>query len=316
MSARNPQAEATHLVGRPARVLEPSPPAVDDGEWYADDPAASDGSEVTPTSAGAVTWTDLAATDSAVASFAAEHWLGAYKALEPIPAGYAASRDDYHRLAYAVVSNARKQATGKFGLRYTRGGFGTPFFGNDEQVRVEGTQLIRQAGNQATTTTITTLAAAAEFVGTVANDEQAEGDTVALGDVDRPLDVRQEVGQFLGDWFGFGTSVLEETRLLGRHPAHDTGRVQIWPGHFDPAMEIGNAEAQRRATYGASPGDASSAEPYLYVGPWGDLDPSEPFWNATGFTGASLAYADLLSADDPREKALTFFRRGFDLLHS
>ena len=80
----------------------------------------------------------LAATDPAVASYAAEHWLGAYRGLERSLPGYAASREDYHRLAYAVVSNARKQATGKFGLRYTRGGFGTPFFGNDEQVRVEG----------------------------------------------------------------------------------------------------------------------------------------------------------------------------------
>ena len=48
-------------------------------------------------------------------------------------------------------------------------------------------------------TPIAILRAAAEFVGKTANDDQAEGDTIALGDVDRPLDVRADVGLFLGD---------------------------------------------------------------------------------------------------------------------
>ena len=40
----NPRLEAQRLVGDDleARVLEPSPPAVVDGEWFADDPVAID----------------------------------------------------------------------------------------------------------------------------------------------------------------------------------------------------------------------------------------------------------------------------------
>ncbi len=40
---------------------------------------------------------------------------------------------------------ARYHANGKIGLRFTRAGFGTPFFGADEQVRVaaDGVAVIR-----------------------------------------------------------------------------------------------------------------------------------------------------------------------------
>ncbi len=316
--ARNPRAEATRLAGAEVRVLEPSPPAVNEPPWFADDPAAVDepgATVVTPTSAGQRTWDELAATDPEIARYAREHWLGAYKPLPPVPAGYVPSREDFHRVAYAVVSNARKQANGKFGLRYTRGGFGTPFFGDDEQVRVEGANLVVQRGDAAVTEPLTTLARAAEVAGTVADDAQAESDTVPLGDIDRPLDVRADVGAFLGDWFGFATGVLEELRLTGTAPDDDVSRVQIWPGHFDPAVELGSSDAGRRASYGASPGDGGSDEPYLYVGPWSDSDRSDPYWNAEGFGGASLSYRELLEAGDPRRAALDFFRHGYDLLH-
>ncbi|MFV2039978.1 MAG: hypothetical protein ACC660_07030 [Acidimicrobiales bacterium] len=312
---RNARALATSVAGRPALVLEPSPPTVVDGPWFADDPAtlAAGDDAVTPTRAGSLTWDTLAGTDAAVAEFAADHWLGALKRLPEVPAGYAACRNDYHRLAYAVVSNARKTANGKFGLRYTHGGFGTPFFGTDEQVRVQGTRIIVQRGDVVTTETITTLTRAAEFAGTVANADQAEPDTVDIGDVDRQLDVSVETGAFLGDWFGFGTLILEELRLLGR-AADDVSRVQIWPGHFDPSIEIGSADAGRRASYGASPGDSGSDEPYLYVAPWGEIDRTDPYWNSETFPGSRLTYQDLLATQDQRETAVEFFARAYAIL--
>lgn len=316
-TARNARAEAEAIAGTAARVLEPSPPAVTSEPWFADDPTALDGDDaVTPTSAGSHTWDDLAASDPAVAAYARQHWLGNHKALPSVPSGYVSSRDDFHRVAYGVISNARKAANGKFGLRYTSGGFGTPFFGDDEQVRVEGTELIVQRGETVVAETLTTLARAAEVAGTVANADQAEHDTVELGDLDRALDIRDDVGAFLGDWFGFGTSVLEEARLLATAPDDDLSRVQMWPGHFDPAFEMGSLEAGRRATYGASPGDASHDEPYFYVASWGDIDRANDYWNDDGFNGGSLPYADLLTAEDPRSLALDFFRRGYDILHA
>lgn len=316
-TARNAQAEASAVAGGAlVRVLEPSPPAIANEPFFADDPAVADTADVvTPTSAGSCTWADLADADPDIADYAREHWLGPYKPLAPVPAGYVESRNDFHRVAFGVISNARKDANGKFGLRFTHGGFGTPFFGNDRQVRVVGDQLVVQDGDTASSETITTLARAAELAGTVANADQAEHDTIELGDLDRDLQIDPTVGAFLGDWFGFVTSVLEELRT-GADTVDDVGRVQLWPGHFDPAVEIGSADAGQRATYGGSPGDADHDEPYLYVGPWGDVDSSDPFWNAVGYTGASLDYRDLLAAEDPRETALAFFRKGYELTHA
>src|SRR5258705_8950589 len=55
-----------------------------------------------------------------------------------------------HRIATHVAARARFAATGKFGLRATPGGFGTPAFGADvEVIRVAGTQLVRERGGGA-----------------------------------------------------------------------------------------------------------------------------------------------------------------------
>ena len=79
-------------------------------------------------------------------------------------------------------------------------------------------------------------------------------------------------------------------------------------------MAIGDGAAGQRATYGASPGDATSDEPYLYVGPWGEQDASLPYWNAEGFTGAMLKYSDLRAADDARQAALDFYMQGYAIV--
>jgi len=319
---RNPQAEADAIVGDGlvTRVLEPSPPAVATGPWYADDPAAVGNPSqpatkvVTPTSAGDLRWADLAAADETVAAFCQPRWLANHRPLSEVPDNFPVRRDDLHRLAYGVVSNTRRAANGKFGLRWTMGGFGTPFFGDDIQVRVEGRMLVRQRGNKVDAVEITTLAAAAQFLGVEATSDQAEHDTVALGDLDRPLTVDEELVAFASQWFGMATAALEELRCTPGAP--DPSRVQLWPGHFDVAVEIGNAESEpvTRATYGASPGDAAHPEPYLYVGPWGPVDPGDPFWNDTAFTGASLPYAAIEGDPNPCGVALGFYRQAFSRL--
>ncbi len=306
--------------GLTARVLEPSPPAVVTAPWYADDPTAVGNRGqvttmvVTPTSAGDLRWADLAADDETVAEFCRPRWLANYQSLAGVPDHYPVRRDDLHRLGYGVVSNTRKAANGKFGLRWTLGGFGTPFYGDDTQVRVEGRLLVRQHGNRVEAETITTLAAAAEFLGVEATSDQAEHDTVALGDLDRPLTVDEELVAFTSQWFGMATAALEELRCTPGAP--DPSRVQLWPGHFDVAVEIGNAESEpvTRATYGASPGDAAHPEPYLYVGPWGPIDHGDPFWNDAAFTGASLPYAAIVGDPNPCGIALGFYRQALSRL--
>jgi hypothetical protein len=204
-----------------------------------------------------------------------------------------------HAVAEHVVKPAREKANGKIGLRWVRGGFGTPFFGDDVQIAVRGTTLVVVRGEAVQSTPLTSLAAAAEALGDLA------GDPAAAGLAADPLTLDATAARFIGDWFGFATSVLEELRARATE-AQAPSRVQIWPEHFDAALELGDEAAGARAAYGCSPGDEHHPEPYLYVAPW-TARPTGELWNAKGFAGAELPYADLLAAAEPRTLALTFF---------
>jgi hypothetical protein len=318
--ARDARAEAQAMLGPGlfARVLEPSPPAVVEPPWLADDPArtpAPPGTRVVaPVATGDLTWSELAATVPALGAWCADRWLGAFRRLEPLPPALAVERADLHRLAFHVMSSARERANGKIALRYTHRGWGTPFFGEDVQVRVEGTRLVVQAGAEVRFAPITTLDAAAKLAGVEYEPAKAERfDVPAPIPGDRALAVSEETVDALTDWYGFATSVLEELRLLGGEE-DDAGRVQIWAEHFDAAVDMGDSELGRRASFGASPGDGDHAEPYLYVGPWEREGLDGPYWNDAAFGGASLPYRDLLAADDQRAAALDFLVRGLRLL--
>jgi hypothetical protein len=284
----HPRAEAEDKLGGDyeARVLEPSPPAVTDPP-YADDPVdpgeVPEGRElVSPVhNRGDHTWDEIAAQDPELAPWCAERWLGAWKRLEPLPATFVETRIALHKVAEAVVAPARKPEN-EISLRYTRGGFGTPFFeqgGADCQVRIEGAELIRQRG--------------------------AEESREPL-----PAEVDEAASRALGDLYGFACSVLEQLRA--DESEADSTIVRIWPEHFDIAVELGDGQA--RANFGASPGDENHDEPYLYVGPFDAGLASGELWNATGFPGAELSYSELLAADDQRRAALDFMRERYRAL--
>jgi hypothetical protein len=113
-----------------------------------------------------------------------------------------------------------------------------------------------------------------------------------------PLQVDADAATVLGEWYAFGDAVLSAF-------ADATAtEVRLWPEHFDIAIEMGDDGS--RANYGFSPGDEHHPEPYAYVGPW-TAEVSGELWNATGFRGAELGYAQLLAAPDPRAAALEFF---------
>ncbi len=234
--------------------------------------------------------------------------------LPPTPSSYVAEREDAHRLAYAVVAEARRVVTNRFGLRWTPGGFGTPVFGDDRQVRVDGVEIVVQAGATIRSEPITTLAAAGRFVGVKPATEAAEGDSPALGDTDRTLSIGASTMRLLDSWFGLAWAVLEDIRT--DPTASDAGKTQLWPGHFDPAVEIGDADRGQRATFGASPGDDSHDHPYLFVGPWGEIDTTDDFWNADSFTGAMLPFVELAAANDQHACALEFYRAALARLTS
>ena len=282
----NPRREAAEVVDEryEVRVLEPSPPAFAEPPWFADDPVArgemSTGRQVvSPVPTGDLLWVDLVREEPGLAEFCRERWLGPWKRLEPVPAEFAETRRALHRIAEDVMKPAREKANGKFGLRYTRGGFGTPFFGDDRQLRVERDELV-----------------------TV--EAEAERRT--------KLEVDPGAAAAVGDWFGFAASVLEELRA-GAGPDLEPSRVQLWPEHFDMAVELGSESGGRRAGYGCSPGDDAHPDPYIYVAPW-EPPPADDLWNATAFRGAELPYAELLDATDQRGLALEFFRTRLEAL--
>jgi hypothetical protein len=313
LEARDARAEAQRAVGDDfvARVLEPSPPAVVD-EWFADDPVAGESPPgtraISPIPNGDMTWDAWVRGRPEHASWAADRWLGAYRRLPHPPVTLPETRLALHRLAAYVVSPARRLANGKIALRYTFGGIGTPFFGADEQVRIAGTHLVRQHGAIAEAQPITTLARAAAFVLEGSPDTRwaKDFDVPPAGELDAQLPVDPQAAVFLGDWYGFAYSVLEELRADPE--SLDANRVQLWPEHFDTAFDC--LPHDRRATFGASPGDATIEQPYLYVIPTSFATaPASDLWNAQGFDGAVLPLTHLVDAPDQRAAALSFFRR-------
>jgi len=317
----NPRRDAEARVdGRyDARVLEPSPPAVVTPPWLADDPvegaidvAVDDRPVVAPVTGFDTTWDELARDDPALATWCSDRWLGAWRRLPPPPDGDAVvtTRRAWHAVAEHVVAPARHRATGKIGLRFTRGGFGTPFFpddGDERQVRVDGTRFVVVRDGVVTDTPLTT-------VGTVAEAAQiTPGAPTGVYVPTTPLDpsARLEIDDaavaLLGDWFGFAASLLEQVRAEAPPTERAATRLQLWPEHFDLSIDLGADD--RRGTFGASPGDEAHPLPYLYVTHWVDVE-HDHYWNDAAFGGASLGLAALHDADDQRAAALDFFRSG------
>lgn len=318
-SCVDPRGEASARLGDSydVRVLEPSPPALTEPPAFADDPVARgdviDGrTVVAPFGDADVTWARLCREDGDLAYWCAERWLGPYRRLGPVPARLVETRETWHAVAEWVVAPARHAANGRIGLRWTRGGFGTPFFGNDRQVRVDGTDVVVVESGRVERSPLTTLRDVAWFAGVDPATSTGVYEPATEWDADRPLDADPAAAEFLGHWFGLGASVLEELRA-NASPSYASSRVQLWPEHFDLAVDMGNDSKGKRANYGASPGDADHPEPYFYVGPWNVARPGDArYWNETW--GASLPFSAIVDAGNQREAALAFLRRGRDLL--
>lgn len=289
------------LKGRyEVRVLEPSPPAVNEGPWFADDPVARGGvpagcrlvAPVRYPGGGAedLTWDELCAAqaDPHLSAWCADRWLGAWMPLAPLPASYPETRLALHAVAEHVLAAVRHQGAGQLGLRYTRGGFGTPFMGRDRQVRVEADELVVQDATLEIRAPLLTLAGAATMAGVEPGPPHPAYAPATAPEPLAPLPVDLYASRVLGDWFGFCASVLEQIRIESSAPA----RAELWPSSFALTVDIGGV------TLGGSPGDATFAEPYLFVS--GHAGPAGR---------AQLGYAELRVATDQRGMALDFLRR-------
>jgi hypothetical protein len=229
--------------------------------------------------------------------------------LPELPSPFATTRAALHALAEQVLAAAYFHATGHIGLRPTPRGFGTPVFGDHERVRVDGTALVHERAGAERRIEITTLRAAAGFVGVRLGAPDVYPPATAL-DPDARLAVDHDAALALGDWYALGAVLLHD---LGKeHSEQPASELQIWPEHFDLACEIGNADTRTRANYGASPGDTVIPEPYLYVGPW-EADRKQGLLARYPFGGV-LTYDEMRHAGEAGAAGRLFFEDAIGLL--
>ena len=222
--------------------------------------------------------------------------------LVPLPPEFATTRDALHALAEHVLCAARHRVTGRIGLRATLGGFGTPPFGDGERVRVEGIELVHEIAGETRRAPVTTLGAAAAFVGIPLGAPAGVFVPTTQADPDVLLAVDAGSATALASWYAFADARFADLRA--RHADQAPSETQLWPEHFDLATDLGDADAHTRANYGASPGDGGIAQPYLYAGPWDTTRRSGRF--AEYSFGAAFTYAELRAASDPADAGARF----------
>ena len=195
-----------------------------------------------------------------------------------------------------VLGAARYRAEGHLGLVAVPGGFAAP--GTDGPLAVVGIALTDGRRRQP----LTTLRAACAFAGV--DPEAPTHEVLALPErLDDPLTLDATGAGVVADWMALTATALAAL-AAGCGPADDPSAAQLWPEHFDLALEAGPPGA--RANYGGSPGAATLPEPYLYVGP---PEPRVgPFWTAP--FGAVLTYGEVAAGAEPAG----FYARGRALL--
>lgn len=210
------------------------------------------------------------------------------------------TRTALHALAELVLAPARYAHTKRIGLRVTPHGFGTPPFpdGGQRQVLVRDAELVDRVDEDERVVGITTVRAAADFVGISPGVPDHVYQQVVRLDLDAPLAIDERCAAQIAAWFALGDEALRQ--FVATTGSTDATELELWPEHFDLATTIG------RVNYGASPGDADHDEPYLYVGPWEPRNGS--FWNEPfGASRSASQVADVAAAVD-------FFTKGFDLI--
>lgn len=229
------------------------------------------------------------------------------------------TRTALQRVAVHIVARARVAETGRFSLRVTPGGFGTPEYGaNFRRVRVAGTDLVVESDTPGSSaarrtpiggSTLRTLAAFAEVDLTQPLD--VGHDTPAAGDLDQAIELDAVDAAAIASWHGLVAAMLD--RVLAELPALVGATVtRLWPEHFDVAFDAATSPGQR-VNLGGSPGDGYSDEPYLYVGPFSSERPDDSsFWNAP--FGAARTRSELVAVageDDLVASGAAFLLDGY-----
>jgi hypothetical protein len=230
--------------------------------------------------------------------------------VEPLPPSFGSARDALHALAEHVIAPFRYRADGHIGLVVTPGGFGTPVLDDGERVRVDGIELVHDRPGTSTRVGLTTLDIAARFVDVPLGLPEGIYSAATPCAPEISVAVDADAARALAAWFDLGAALLSELRE--RYGGHNATMPTLWPEHFDLAMEMGRAEAGDRANYGASPGDTTIAQPYLYVGPWEESRRTGVL-ASYGF-GAAITYDELLADGNPHGAGADFLALGANLL--
>jgi hypothetical protein len=207
-----------------------------------------------------------------------------------------ATLESLHAVAEHVVAAALYAETGRIGLRVSPGGFSTPPFGDGQTVGVEDVDIVVVSPAGTRRAQLTTLGQAAQVADVTPGTPVQAYTSATPNDPDAPLALDPASARAIADWHALGDAALGQwaTVLAPTAPA----QAVLWPEHFDVAIAVDGI------TYGASPGDGYSAQPYLYVSAEVDRRSPDPFWNAP--FGAARSWDDVAGAPD----AVRFFQAG------
>ncbi len=239
-----------------------------------------------------------------------------------LPADWPEQRETLRCIATHLLARARYEASGRFSLEPTVGGFGTPTFttadGSFRRLRVTvgvGAYLVDEHVDS-------TGAAARHFpLSDAPRSPRSPTRSASISMPNsRPATTPRSSATRIGRarhrphrpsrWSPTGTPSdrWRSTESVERTHARRAGVARVWPEHFDLGTDIEVAPG-RRCNLGASPGDGWHPDPYLYVGPWGDERPGDDgFWNAP--FGAVRGYADIVDTEAPSSTATAFFHDG------
>ena len=220
--------------------------------------------------------------------------------LHSAPPDLARTREALHAIAEHVLAPARVRATGsEIALEATPGGFGTPPFPAGGRLRVEGAELVVEAADGSERRApITTVRAAARLAGLDA--DELPGDD---------LEIDRRAADFLGGFYAFAGAELESLRAGAEDPSPSIcGRRTSTSPSTRVTRPPGSARATapRRATRTTPSPTSTSGR--------GARPRRREIWNAYGFTGAELAWAELVIDADPRAAALDFWNAARDAL--
>ncbi len=222
-----------------------------------------------------------------------------------LPDEYRPTREALHAVAEHILGAASFTAIGHIGLRANESGFATQNL-EGKTFTVSGPFITD--GERSLLLTGSTLRGVAEWADIVPGAPATVYVPSTPLDLDTPLDIDGDCAVMIGEWFAGMQTVL--TDLVDG--VADASPIQLWPEHFDLATDFGSEDRGRRANYGASPGDATHAEPYLYVGPWDVAAVREqvPTFFFTNDWGAAMPHSELTKAANPLAAAEGFFQRG------